>query len=922
MRFITPSSWLKTLGLLGLATAGTAFHAQAQSLSQSFENSPADTWSFVATPATYNVPADNDQWAILPSVGTGALLTTPSAGASLWGGRDLEGPATNSQSLWHYLDFAPVAIQAGSAAATEVSFKYFSNAFDSSDSLAYVVQFDNGTTWPAPRTYTQLNKDTRAWTTVTVPVPAGSTHARLRLAVRQNGGDDWVAFDEIGLGRNAAPVVPDLGFTGSTLVVPESAGTVSLPLSIRNANATASTVEVVLAPLGTATAGADYTFASTQTVTFAPGATTATLTLPIADDATAEAAEYFTVRLQNPANATLTTGSTEFLVFIKDNDTAAPTRDRNFSLNLLGSYQNGASGTNSAEIVAHDPSTQRLYVANSIGGKLDILNFATPGMLTSVASISMTSYGGINSVVVRNGLVACAIEDGTTLQNPGKVVFFDQNGTFLKQVTVGSLPDMITFSPDGRYLLTANEGEPNAAYTNDPNGSVSLIDLSGISGPSDIANLTQANVTTLDFTAWNGQEAALRTAGIRIFGGATGGTRSSVAQDLEPEYITISPDSRTAYVALQENNALATIDLTTRTISSLRSVGYQDHTQPGFSFDASDQGTEVLLANWPVRGMRMPDAIASFERPAALGGGRYIVTANEGDAREYTAFSEVSRLGSASYVLDPATFPQAALLKNNAALGRLNVTTATGDTDGDGDIDQIHAFGGRSFSILDATTGATVYDSGDLLERLTSADASFGAIFNTSNTTGAPAFKNRSDDKGPEPEGITIGSIRDTTYAFVSMERIGGIAVFNLNNPAQPRLVDYINNRSLTAGTGDLGPEGTVFISAADSPTGQPLVILANEVSSTVAVYGVQLRGTVVTGTAGARPSAPLYCYPNPAQGGMVRLSRAVSGQLLDVLGRPVRQLRAATQLETAGLTAGVYVLRGEDGSTARLVVK
>jgi hypothetical protein len=920
MRFTT-SSWLKTLGLLGLATAGTALHAQAQSLAQSFENSPADTWNFVATPATYNVPADNDQWAILPSIGTGALITTPSAGAGLWGGRDLDGPATGGVSLWHYLDFAPVAIQTGSAAATEISFKYYTNAFDGSDSLAYVVQFDNGTTWPAPRTYTQLNKDTQAWTTVTVPVPAGSTHARLRLAVRQNGNEDWVAFDEISLSRNAAPVVPDLGFTGSTLVVPEQAGTVSLPLSIRNANATASTVEVVVAPLGTATAGIDYTFASTQTVTFAPGATTATLTLPLADDAAAEAAEYFTVRLQNPTNATLTTGSTECLVFIKDNDTPVPSRDRNLRLNLLGSYQNGASGTNSAEIVAHDPSTDRLYVANSIGGKLDILNFATPGMLTPVASVSMAPYGGINSVVVRNGLVACAVEDGTSLQSPGKVVFFDQNGTFLKQVSVGSLPDMITFSPDGRYVLTANEGEPSADYTNDPNGSVSLIDLSAING--NIANLTQANVTTLDFVAWNGQEAALRTAGIRIFGGAVGGPRSSVAQDLEPEYITVSPDSRTAYVALQENNALATIDLTRRTISSLRSVGYQDHTQPGFSFDASDQGTEVLLANWPVRGMRMPDAIAGFELPAALGGGRYIVTANEGDAREYTAFSEVTRLGSAGYVLDSAAFPQAALLKNNAALGRLNVTTATGDTDGDGDIDEIHAFGGRSFSILDASTGATVYDSGDLLERLTSADAGFGAIFNASNTTGAPAFKNRSDDKGPEPEGITIGSIRDTTYAFVSLERIGGVAVFNVNNPAQPRLVDYLNNRSLTAGTGDLGPEGTVFIAAANSPTGQPLVILANEVSSTVTVYEVQLRGTVVTSTADAHRARPLHLYPNPApEGGPVRLSRAVSGQLLDMLGRPVRQLRAATQLETAGLTAGVYVLRGEDGSTARLVVK
>ncbi|WP_460503099.1 choice-of-anchor I family protein, partial [Hymenobacter agri] len=648
-----------------------------------------------------------------------------------------------------------------------------------------------------------------------------------------------------------AQTVPDLGFTGTSLSVAENAGSVVLPLSIRNANATASTVQMQVAPLGTATAGSDFTFAGTQTVTFAPGSTTATLTLPILDDATAEPAEYFTVRLLNPANATLTAGASELLVFIKDNDATAPVRTRNLNISLLSSYQNGPafSGStqiNSAEIVAHDPSTQRLYVANSVGAKLDILNFASPGALAPLASISIAPYGNINSVAVRQGLVACAIEDGTLPQNAGKVVFFDQNGTFLKQLTVGSLPDMITYSPDGRYLLTANEGEPNAAYTNDPNGSISIIDL-GVNGASvgGIAAVTQANVTTLDFTSYNAQAAALRTQGIRIFGGPAGAP-STVAQDLEPEYITISPDSRTAYVSLQENNALATIDLSSRTITNLRPMGYQDHSQPGFSFDASDQATDILLANWPVRGMRQPDAIATFELPATLGGGRYVLTANEGDAREYTGFSETVRLGDASYVLDPTAFPQAALLKNNNALGRLTVTKSTGDTDGDGDIDQIHAFGGRSFSILNAATGATVYDSGDLLERLTSTDAAFGSLFNASNTTGTPTRKNRSDDKGPEPEGVAVGTIRDTTYAFVSMERVGGVAVFNVNDPANPRLVDYLNNRSLTAGTGDLGPEGTVFVSAANSPTGLPLLILANEISSTVAVYGIRPRGTAL----------------------------------------------------------------------------
>ena len=904
--------------LLALGILSTA--ARAQTLSQGFEAGIANPWAYTATPTTYNEVATTDQWAELPSVGTagtGLTVATPSAGLGLWGGRDLEGPQTNNLSTWHYVDFSPVAILSGTAAANAITFKYFSNAFDGADSLAYVVRFDNGTTWPVPRTYTALNKDTQAWTTVTVPVPAGSTHARLRLAVRQNGNDDWVAFDEITLDRSTTVVVPDLGFSGTTLIVAENAGTVALPLSIRNPNATASTVQAQVAPLSTATAGADFTFATTQTLTFAPGSTTpVVLTLPVADDATAEPAEYFSVRLLNPTNATITAGTGEFLVFIKDNDSPAPARTGTLGLNLLGSYQNGASGTNSAEIVVHDPSTQRLYVANSIGGKLDILNFATPGMLTAVASIPMAPYGGINSVAVRNGLVACAVED-PTLQNPGKIVFFDQNGVFIKQVTTGALPDMITFSPDGRYLITANEGEPNAAYTNDPVGSVTVVDMS-----VGIAALTQANVTTVDFSAFNSQAAALRTAGIRLYGGPAG-TPSSVAQDLEPEYVAVAPDSRTAQIGLQENNAMATLDLTTLQFTALRPLGYQDHRQPGFSFDASDQAADILLANWPVRGMRQPDAIAAFDLPARLGGGRYVITANEGDAREYSALTEAVRLGDASYVLDPTAFPQAALLKNSSALGRLNVTNRTGDTDGDGDFDEIYAFGGRSFSILNASTGALVHDSGDLLERLTSTDPTFGALFNASNTTGNPTRKNRSDDKGPEPEGVTTGVIRDTTYAFVSLERQGGVLVLNVNDPTTPRLVQYLNNRSLTSGAGDQGPEGLVFVAAANSPTGAPLLLLANEVSSTVAVYQLGLRGVLAARNGAAGPAA-LYAYPNPAApGATVRLSRPVAGTLLDGLGRAVRRFSAATdRLDVRGLTPGLYLLRADDGATSRLVVR
>jgi len=490
------------------------------------------------------------------------------------------------------------------------------------------------------------------------------------------------------------------------------------------------------------------------------------------------------------------------------------------------------------------------------------------------------------------------------------VVFFDQNGTFLKQVTVGAMPDMITFSPDGNYVLTANEGEPKADYSVDPEGSVSVIDVAG-----GIASLTQAHVTTATFTSFNAQAAQLRAQGIRIYGGLAA-SPSTVAQDLEPEYIAVRADSRTAYITLQENNGVAVLDLATKQITAIRPVGYSDVRQFGHGIDASDQSGDVLIANWPIKGMRQPDAIAAFE----VGGTSYLLTANEGDARDYSGFSEQVRLGSNGYVLDPTAFPSAALLKNNSVLGRLNVTNKTGDTDGDGDFDEVYAYGGRSFSIYNATTGAETYDSGNLLERVTATDAIYGTIFNASNGFGeAPTRKNRSDDKGPEPEGVTTGLIGNNLYAFVSMERVGGVMVFNINNPASPVLEAYVNNRSLTAGTGDLGPEGIVFVSATNSPTGQPLLILANEVSSTVSVYAIQ---TTVLATTPARTAAPLLLYPNPAQGATVHLSRPVSGTLTDLLGRPVRQLLAADHFETVGLGAGVYVLRATDGATSKLIVK
>ncbi|HVF96054.1 MAG TPA: choice-of-anchor I family protein [Flavisolibacter sp.] len=621
------------------------------------------------------------------------------------------------------------------------------------------------------------------------------------------------------------PPTPVVSFTVNKVNVTEATTTVDIVVNLQSGNSSASTANLGLVSLSTAASGSDFNLPGSLQFSWPAFANnvTRTVTVTINNDVLPENTEYFTVRLTNPVNVSLPSASSNFFTaYIQDNDKAAPTATQSITLNHIASFSNGASGTNSAEIVAHDPASQRLFIANSVGAKLDIINFSNPSSATLISSISVAPYGNINSIAVKNSIVAAAIEN-VVPEQPGKVVFFDINGNFISQVNVGAMPDMILFDNAGTKVLTANEGQPRADYAVDPEGSVSIIDISG-----GVAGLTQAAVSTASFAPLNAQAASLRTAGVRIFGL----NNPTVAQDMEPEYITLSADGNTAWVTCQENNAIAEINVVTSTITAIRALGTKDHSLPRNGLDANDQGGVVQIANWPVKGLYLPDAIASY----TVGGQTYYVTANEGDAREYTAYEEATRLSASTYVLDPTVFPNADALKS--AIGRLNVTMASGDLDNDGDYDEIHAFGSRSISIWNATTGGLVWDSGDELEEITSKHPIFGAIFNASNTLGAPQLKNRSDDKGPEPEGITIAQILGKTYAFVALERIGGCMVYDITNPAAPVYVDYKNTRNLAGGE-DNGAEGIIYITAANSPTGSPIVILANEVSSTLSFFRV-----------------------------------------------------------------------------------
>jgi hypothetical protein len=492
----------------------------------------------------------------------------------------------------------------------------------------------------------------------------------------------------------------------------------------------------------------------------------------------------------------------------------------------LGRYStNPPAGSvqTAAEIVAYEDGT--LYVLNI--GTVDVVDVSDPAAPVRTAQLALPSEP--TSVAVNGGLVAVAVP-APVKTDPGQVLLF-RGGAQVGAVTVGSLPDMVTFTPDGKLLAVANEGEPNSyglADSVDPEGSVSVITTAPFrAAGAGLPPGSPQPVDTIRFTDFDagGDRARELPAGVRIFGPG-----ASVAQDLEPEYITIAGDNRTAWVSLQENNALARLDLRGKTVDRIIDLGYADHSQPGHGLDASDQDGTINIANWPVRGLYMPDGVANY----SVDGTRFVLTANEGDARDWPGISsngeEARRARS---VADLTLFPDAA---DNLRLGRLNVTPfAPATTSGD-KLTTLYSFGSRSFSIR-TEGGRLLWDSGDDFECLTA--QVHPANFNASNTNNT--FDNRSDDKGPEPENVVVGRVGHRQLAMVALERIGGVMVYDVTDPRAPVFQQYLTTREFTGSviSPDSGPEGMAFVPADQSPTGRPLLAVGNEVTGTVNLWGV-----------------------------------------------------------------------------------
>ena len=541
-------------------------------------------------------------------------------------------------------------------------------------------------------------------------------------------------------------------------------------------------------------------------------------------------------------------------------------------ISLVGrSIADAPFDTSAAEIVSYDSCTDKLYVVNAQAQKVDVLSMNSASEPTSKGSIDLQSaaaasgidIGAANSVSTHQGLVAVAIENADKQQNGIIALYRSDTLELITTYTAGALPDMVSFSKDGRYIASANEGEPNADYSIDPEGSVTLVDLTY--GP------LQATVTQIDFKAFNqGQPRhAELTDKVRI-----SAPNATVAQDLEPEYLTFA-DNGKLYVALQENNALAAIDVESAQVDAIFGLGGKPWDSAQLDASNKDKNIGNLQSYAMLEGLYMPDSITSY----TVDGNTYIVTANEGDGREYGIKTTQEMCdekgfewdgddykGTENYTTEKdfciayvdevrgkkldvdANHPLAGALKDNNQLARLKVIKPQGTIAAD---QKVQAFGSRSFSIWDES-GELVFDSGDDFARIVLAQDP--ANFNSTNDNNQSG-DDRSDDKGVEPEAIEVAEINGKHYAFIGLERQGGIMVYDVTQPKNTSFISYLNNRDFTqpvctkvdedgdcdndtynSKAGDLGPESIKYFTR----SGNHFIAVGNEVSGSTSVYRVE----------------------------------------------------------------------------------
>jgi hypothetical protein len=489
---------------------------------------------------------------------------------------------------------------------------------------------------------------------------------------------------------------------------------------------------------------------------------------------------------------------------------ASVLESKDLSLNHISSYSTGTTNVDGgvAEIVKFNSDNSKMYLVNGQTKTVDIVKVNTDGTTSFNAETDRIDvstmvpgfiFGDITSVEIntKQKIIIIAAQEAD-YSKAGAVVILDYEGNIIKSVQTGVQPDMVTCTPDGNYILIANEGEPRNGYEGgvvDPKGSVTLIDLKN--------GVNNALGDTITFDGFDSKRSDLIANKVILKKGAL------PSKDLEPEYIAVASNSQKAYVSLQEANSIATFDIESKTFTSIKGLGFKDHNLDKNSLDSVKDGT-INIKPQNLYGVYMPDGITTFDK----NGKTYILTANEGDSREWGTYKN-----TASIKID------------GQKVDILNVAEHDGLESG-----KSYIFGGRSFSIWDAETMSQVFDSGSDFESITA--EKFKDNFNASNNN--TTIDSRSGKKGPEPEDVKVGIVDGQVFAFIGLERIGGIMAYNITNPENATFTNYVNTRDFRNDiAGDVSPEGLCFVPSDKSPIGKSMLLTANEVSGTIALFAI-----------------------------------------------------------------------------------
>ena len=488
-------------------------------------------------------------------------------------------------------------------------------------------------------------------------------------------------------------------------------------------------------------------------------------------------------------------------------------------LEHINSYQIG--GETAAEIVSYNPANQSMYVINGEDVTVEELPFQLDedGLFAEVESYSFDFQSELNSQGIDfkigdvtsvasapdGSLTAVSLQAEGTNDN-GLVVIIDSDNKFVTSFETGAQPDMVTFTPDGKLILTADEGEPREGYaegTVDPLGTITVY------------NIEEDQAKVLDFTSFDEKREELITDKVLLK------PNSKVSADLEPEYIAVSADSTKAYVSLQENNAIATVDLDNLEITSVKGLGFKDHGAEGNEIDIVSDKKINIVSQPGYFGIYNPDAIDTY----TVNGVDYIVTANEGDAREWGPEDTDDFYENVEKIEVEGTGEEVEVFKSDAFEGL--------------DPDKHYLLGARSFAIFKADDMSLVYDSGSDFENITA--EVFPDFFNASNSK--TKIENRSDNKGPEPEGVIVFEHDERFFAFIALERIGGVMVYEITDPNNPIYFQYINTRDFSEDlAGDSGPEGLELIYPDENSYGRAYLLVSFEVSGTLGGFNINLN--------------------------------------------------------------------------------